>query len=128
MIDFREIDNINDSGYEIIQDKKGKVYKVCLPQEQHMLRIGKYQMMIKDLQKEYTTVINQGLDKSEKYDKAEELLVEIQKLLKDMFLFIVNMNTEGKVFTMKDIKQIPIKNIQIECENYIKYVSNKLKN
>lgn len=127
MIDYRELDLIEDNGYDIYRDKDGVVYSVTLPSQKELIKIGKFQFMIGELQDSYNKLSNKK-QSEETYDKLDALYSKLENVMRGMFLMVLNMNTQGKQFSYDDIKYIPFSLIQAEYEGYMKYMESRLKN
>ena len=127
MIDYREFDGIDEKGYDIWKDKDNTVYTVKLPTERELMKIGKIQFTIQEIQKQYDKLSKEK--ESEKlYDKMDALYTKLYETTQYAFLLLLNLNTKGKVFTHEDIKGVPFKAIYEEFNNYIEYVNSQLKN
>ena len=126
MIDYREFDNVKQN-YEIWKDVDGTIYTVNLPTERELIKVGKIQFMTQELQKQYDKLIKQK-ESAELYDKIDELYNKLMKTVQEAFLLVLNLNTQGKVFTYEDIEKVPFKAINAEFNNYIEFINSQLKN
>ena len=128
MIDYRELDFVDDVGYPIFKTKEGEVVNVTLPMQKDLVMITKFQYLISSTKEEYKKLSNKKNPKEEDLDKIDSVYKKMIETIYDMFLFILNLNTKGKTFVKKEIERIPFKLIQQECDGYIEYVHSKLKN
>lgn len=128
MINYAELElGLEQTVYEIWKDKEGVVYTVTLPEQKDLIKIGKLQFMISELENQYGKVIT--LKESEtKYDKMNEVYNNLFKVVRQMFLFILNLNIQGKEFTLKDIDKVPFTSLQEELNNYSQFIDSSLKN
>ena len=126
MIDYREFDNVKQN-YEIWKDADGTIYTVNLPTEKELIRVGKIQFMTQELQKQYDKLIKQK-ESAELYDKIDKLYNKLMKTVQEAFLLVLNLNTQGKVFTFEDIEKVPLNAIYAEFNNYVEFINNQLKN
>ena len=126
MIDYREFDNVKQN-YEIWKDVDGTIYTVNLPTEKELIRVGKIQFMTQELQKQYDKLIKQK-ESAELYDKIDTLYNKLMKTVQEAFLLVLNLNTQGKVFTFEDIEKVPLNAIYAEFNNYVEFINNQLKN
>ena len=126
MIDYREFDNVKQN-YEIWKDVDGIIYTVNLPTEKELIKVGKIQFMIQELQKQYDKLIKQK-ESAELYDKIDKLYNKLMKTVQEAFLLVLNLNTQGKVFTYEDIEKVPLNAIYAEFNNYVEFINSQLKN
>lgn len=126
MIDYARLDGVLDEGYPIIK-YDGVVYKVGLAKQCDLIMINKYQFKIQKLNNEYSKVSSKGLHDEKSFDKLDSLYRSLMETVKEMFLFILNLNGK-KVFDNDFVNTIPFEIIKNECDNYVKYVKDKLKN
>lgn len=126
MINYAELDNGNDK-YEIFKDKDGIVYKIGIPSQRDLIKIGKFQFVVQNLQEEYNKAISKKKLEEKAFDELDRIYTKLIDLTYGMFLFVLNLNG-CKEFILDDIKSIPFEIIQSECNSYMKYVQAKMGN
>ena len=126
MIDYARLDGIKDEGYPILKFE-GVTYKVGLAKQCDLILINKYQFKIQKLSEEYSKVSSKGIEDESSFDKLDSLYKQLMVTIKELFLLILNMNGK-RVFDKEFVDTIPFEIIKNECDNYVKYVKDKLKN
>lgn len=127
MIDLRELDNVKDNGYLIIKDADGTEIRVQEPKQKDFMRLVALQHKVSVIEGKYRKVLESAEEVDCKIDKLTPLYEELVTEIYNMFLFIINLNTAGKVFTLDHVRCIALENIKTECEGYIAYINDKLK-
>lgn len=127
MIDLRIIDDVKDEGYLIIKDIDGIEIRVQEPKQKDFMRLVALQHKVAAIEDKYRKVLKLDENEDIKINKLTPLYEELVNEIYNMFLFIINLNTAGKTFTLDQINFISLENIKTECEGYISYINSKLK-
>lgn len=127
MIDLREIEGVKDEGYLIIKEADGTEIRVQEPKQKDFMRLVALQHKVANIEEKYRKVLKLDEDEEIKINKLTPLYEELVSEIYNMFLFIINLNTAGKKFTIDQINFIGLENIKSECEGYVSYINSKLK-
>ena len=128
MINFKDLDCLEEKKYNIWQEADGTIISVGLPSQHDLIKISKLQFIISNLEKDYEKLTKNKKMSEESFDNMENLYNKLLSVFKEMFLFILNLNEAEREFTLDDIKKVPLGMMQNECKAYSSYIEGHLKN